>query len=230
MCFLRRLSFISVLGLILATHARPADLFLSDPSEPIQHDPQVDDAYLNTDFLWSSNKLASVGPDLAIDPPAQGVTSETDTSLFTDFSSNLLATDSSDSTISSSACNMEGSLTDDFLQARDEGSCSNVREQQGISLPNLLDENFLPQGLGESSVEQTDQSTQGSESRQDGVGWAAYGLNIPASLRLEENPQLCPPEIFITSTIPVCNNPATGRITYETAKLYATMSNVVPCM
>lgn len=219
------LSFIFVANVILAAHARPGNLFLSDSPESIQHGPLVDD-------FWSLNELASVVPNVDPSPLAQDTRAETDNvNLFTNFSSDIFATDPSDSIIISSACNTEGSLTDDLLQARDEGSCSTMEQpkQQDINLPNLLDDNFLPQGLGTSSTEQTEQSSQGTIDKQPGdPGWGAYGLGIPEALRLEENPELCPPDIFRASITPVCNNPSTGRIEYQFAKLYATMFNIIP--
>lgn len=233
MRFQRCLSFISVAHVILATHARPQNLFLSDFSDTVQPDALVDDLSFNPDFSWSSNELASFVPNLTLDPLAQDGTSETDdTGLFADFSSDLFATDPSDSFISSSACNTEDSLTTgDFLQARDErSSCSNTGKQQDINPPNLYDENFLPQNIDTPPVKPADPAIQESGSKQKGVGWGAMGLNIPAALRLKEDPQLCPPEIFIASITPVCNNPITGRISYEFANMYATMFNVISCM
>ena len=240
MCFLRYFSFILVANVILVTQARREDLFLSDLSdlsdlsepdeflsdlpEPLPLDSLVNDVYPSTDPSWSSNDWAS-DPDLALGTLSQDMTSETDDAgLFIDFSSDLLATDPSNSILISSACNTQGSLTDDYLQARDDGSCSNPDQQQDVNLPNLFDENFFPQGLESSSVEQTDQSSQA------GADWAAYGLMIPASLRHKEDPQMCPPDIFLASITPVCNNPVTGRVEYETAKLYASIYNIIPCM
>lgn len=220
MYFLRCFSFISIASVILATDAVPGELFLSDPSELIQHDPLVD-------YFWGSNELTSV-PDLALSALAQDtIVRPDDTNLFTDFSNDDFATDLSDFIISSSACNTEGSLTDDFLQARDVGSCSTTEEK----LPNIFDENFLPQGLGTSSVEQLEPSSQGTIGKQPGdPGWAAYGLSIPEALRLQEDPDLCQRDIFGVSITPVCHNPVTGRVEYETAKLYATLFNIIPCM
>ena len=225
MDFLRCFSFISIASVILATDAGPGDLFLSDPLELIQHDPLADD-------FWGSNELTSV-PDLALSALAQDtIVGSDDTNLSNEFSNDIFGTDPSDLIISSSACNTEGSLTNDFLQARDVGSCSTAGgNQQDINLPNLFDENFLPQGLGTSSVEQLEESSQGSIGKQPGdPGWAAYGLTIPEALRLQEDPDLCRRDIFGVSITPVCHNPVTGRVEYETANLYATLFNIIPCM
>lgn len=221
MYLLRRFSVIPVASMILATHARPGDLFSLDRFEPGQHDPLVDD-------FWNSNELASV-PDLTLSLLAEDRVAEPDDiNLFTDFSSDSFATDPSDLITSSSACNPEGSLTNDFLQARDDRSCSTTGD---IDVPNIFDENFLPQGLGTSTVEQKEQPSQESVGKQPGdPGWAAYGLAIPKALQLQENRELCTPDTFGVSIIPVCNNPVTGRVEYETAKLYATLVNIIPCM
>ena len=226
MHFLLRISFIPIASVVLAAHARPEDLFSLDRLDPIQYDSLLDD-------FWNSNGPALVS-DLTLSLLAEDTVAEPDdTNLFMDFSSDIFATDPSDLILSSSACNTEGSLSNDFLQARDDDtSCSTTeKQQQQINLPNILDANFLPQGLGTSSVEQAEQSSQGTVGKQPGdPGWAAYGATIPEALRLREDPELCLRDIFGVSITPVCNNPVTGRIEYETAKLYATLVNIIPCM
>lgn len=226
MHFLRRISFIPIASVILTTHGQAGDLFSLDRLEPIQYDPLVDD-------FWNSNELASI-PDLTPSLFAEDTLIEPDDiNLITDFSSDIFAANLPDLILSSSACNTDGRLTNDFLQARDDrSSCSTTGgKQQDIDLPNIFDENFLPQSLETTTVEKAEQSSQGTVGKQPGdPGWAASGLAIPEALRLQEDPELCPRDIFVVSTIPVCNNPVTGGIEYETAKLYATLFNLIPCM
>lgn len=220
------LSLISVLNVVLVTHARPENIFLSDPSEPLLEDP-FHDANSNNNLLWNLDEIALNIPDLA------DITTTSDNiAPFIDTSNNLFATDSLDPLILASTCDTQGSLTDDFLQARDEGSCAAPENrQEEIELPKLFDEDFLLQGLGVDSIRPSNLPDRGdgSKGKPGDVGWSAFGAAIPADFQLQEDPQLCPEAIFLASRTPVCENSVTGGVVWEFGKLYATLLNVIPC-
>lgn len=232
-----RLLMISTIHNIFNAEARPENLFTSDSSV-------LDtDAYLDNDFQWSSNELISGVPDLAMNTLAQDSTSTSNgEDLFTDFLDSSLTPNPPETLFLSSACDNQGSLTVEPLQARDEASlCSDQQPPQaGLKLPNIFDADFLPQGLGSAAAGNSDSPDEGSGSEKTFLDKNYFSPAIPEEFRLEENPGLCPPEIFRESTIPVCNNPVTGRI--EDGNLFVggsgfdpgfdwiVMVNVIPCM
>lgn len=225
--FVARLSFISVLNVILVAYARPENTFLSDPSGPLLllDDPLNDANSDNNHLLWDSDEIAFNIPDLADIATTSG-----NTDTFIDTSNGLFTTNSLDPLILASACDTQGSLSDDFLQARDEGSCAGRdKPAEAVNLPKLFDEDFLLQGLGAQLIRPSEEPNQGSGSEKSDAGWAAFGEAIPVDLQLQEDLQLCPGDLFLTSTTPVCENPVTGGVVYEFGQLHATLLNVIPC-
>ena len=237
MHFSVRSLMISIIYNIFNAQAGPENLFTSDSSV-------LDtDAYLDNDSQWSSNELISSVPDLVMNPLAQDSTiTNNDEDLFTDFPDSSLTTNPPETLFLSSACNNQGSLTVDPLQARDEASsCSDQKPPQaGLKLPDIYDANFLPQGLGSAAAGNSDSPDEGSGSEKTFLDENYFSPAIPEAFRLEENLGLCPPEIFRESTTPVCNNPVTGRIEDGNVYVGATgldpgfdwivMLNVIPCM
>lgn len=207
------LSYISILQVTLVAHARPENLFLSDSSA-------LD---INADLKDDSQWRVSTLPDPAINSPAlDTTTSNDDKDLFTNSLDPLLTSGPEDPFLLSSACNTRSGLTDDSLQARGEGSCSPPKPQADLKLPNnIYDTDFLPQGIG--SAESARSEAAGG--REDDIG-----LTLPEAFRLKQDPQLCPTEIFLASTTPVCNNPITGSIEIDASNLYRYMLNLLPCM
>lgn len=230
------LFLISIICGIFSTQARPENLFTSDSSV-------LDtDAFLDNDSQWSSNELISSVPDLAMNPIAQDSTiANNDEDLSTDFLDSLFTTNPSDTLFLSSACNDQGSLTADFLQARDgASSCSNQqRPQAGLKLPNIYDGNFLPQGLGGNTPGDSDSSNEGSRSEEIFLERSYYGVDIPEAFRLREDLEICPQDIFLVFRTPVCENPVTGSIeevnvgtgiNIAPGFVWSHMINVIPCM
>lgn len=236
MHFLVVLFSISIIYRIFNAQAQPENLFTLGPS-------RLDtDAYLDNDSQWSSNELLSGILDLAINSlPQDSTTTNNVEDLSTDFLDPPFTTNPSETLFISSACSNQGSVTADFLQTRDEASCSDQQQplQAGLKVPNIFDANFLPQSLGGAAARGSDSPNEGSGTKTRFLDENYIGPRIPEAFRLREDPELCPPEIFLVSITPVCENPVTGRI--EEGNVYPGTSavpgfvatnifNVIPCM
>ena len=236
MIFSARFFSISIICIIFNAQAQPENLFTSDSSV------LDNDADLDNDSQWSSNEPFSSLPDLGMNSLAQDPTTTNNIDdVSTEFLNSPFTSNPSEPLFLSSACDDQGSLTADFLQARDEpSSCPNQNPPQaGLKVPNIYDPNFLPQSLGGAAPGDSDSSNEGSPGAGGFVDEIYFGADIPQAFRLKEDLGLCPPEIFLVSNTPVCENPVTGRIEEERINtgmritpgfVWTKMYNVIPCM
>lgn len=231
MKFSARFFSTSIICIIFNAQAHPENLFALDSAT-------LDtDAYLDSDSQWTSNELFSSVPDVAMNSLAQDPTKTNNVDdVSTDSLNSPFTSNPSEPLFLSSACNNQGSLTADFLQARDEpSSCPDQQSPQaGLKVPDIFDNNFLPQSLGGAAA-----GGEGSGGGTEFLGESLFGLDIPEALRLKQDLELCPPEIFLASTTPVCENPVTGRIAQGSVDIgikiapgfvWTNLFNVIPCM
>ena len=186
----------------LFVHANPVDLYSLDSWESNPVDLYSLDSWesnwndaASDDFFWNSPDLDAFSSDDTSDPPDQDYTMDS-----WDFAS-------------LPGCGSQGSVTDDFLQARDNPSCPALKETEGnLNLPTGLFQDplqFLDNGLKTPPVGQNNQHDLGSK---DGdLNFGAFMRNRPASvIHYPDDERICPPDRYGLSNTPVCHYPNRG--------------------
>lgn len=171
--------------------ARPDNSYSLDSLDSLDSlEPSLNDPGSNNLF-GDSSELDEFPSDYTVDPLNQDFTM-----------------DSWDSA-SLPKCETQSSLTDDFLQARDETSCPTKKPEGNLDFPTGLFQDplqVLGDGLKTPPVGQQGQPDSGSE---DGdLNFNAFINNRPkAAITYSEDQNICPPEIYGLSTTPVCHYP-----------------------
>lgn len=199
--------FIAVLNLIFV-HARPQDLYSFNSL-----DPSLDEA--------DSYDLFSGSPGFD--------------DLSSDYNFDFLNQDSTTASwdlASLPNCDTQSSLTDDFLQARDNGaSCSSQEPQGNPNLPTDLYQDplqFLDNGLKTPPAGQDAQPDLGSK---DGnLNFNSFINSRPKSvIDYSEDESICPSRRYGLSTTPVCHYPDRGSSPVNGQGAVSTLYDVSPC-
>ncbi len=128
------------------------------------------------------------------------------------------------------SCETQTSLTDDFLEARDDRWCPAKGEvEDNFILPiemfedplTYLRENIPPLG-------QADQSDQGSE-QNDNLDIDVYIKSRPIVKGMKEDLAICETNIFGESGFPVCDFPLAGFSSVQRSRKWVTLYYVTPC-
>ncbi len=128
------------------------------------------------------------------------------------------------------SCETQTSLTDDFLEARDDRWCPAKKAiEDDIILPieifedplTYLRENIPPLG-------QADQSDQGSE-QNNNLDIDLYINSRPSVRGIKEDLAICETKIFGTSGFPVCDFPLAGFSSLRGSLKWVTLYYVTPC-
>lgn len=201
----------SVLNVILV-YARPENLFSWGSTEPGWTEAGWNDDSLNDPLSDpSENNLFSDSPDL------DGFASD-------------FTLDSWDFASLPNSCETQGSLTDDFLQARDGTSCSPEKPEENLNLPMGLFQDplqYLNDGLKTPPVGEKDRV--GQENEGGDLNFNAFMNSRPKStLTHDVDESLCPPERYGLSTTPVCHYPNRGLSTAAGVD-GTTLYDVTPC-
>lgn len=216
---MRRSLLSSSLSLLIVffAHVRSEDLFPPDDASS----------------LWSLDDPAnSASVDLVVNPSDLDLDTVSIPGSFelsdpSDSSDDLFASDLSASSdlVALPACESEGILANDDLQAREERSCKNPDENLDLNLPVQLFQDpvrFLRDSLRTPPVGQGDRPTdQGSPEDEPG--------DSKAATRYPPNEDVCPSEVFGSSNIPVCDNPYTGTTVQELHSYALLAINTIPC-
>lgn len=191
----------------MSVYGRPENLYSFDSLEPGFTDPTSADLFLDSPELDSFSSV-----DL-IDPLDQDSTTES-----WDFAS-------------LPNCETQGSLIDDFLQARDGTSCPPKEPEGNVNLPTGLFQDplqFLNDGLQTPPVGQNDQPDSGIQDLN--FDFNAFVRNRPKSiLNYPEDNSICPPQMYGLSTTPVCHYSNRGSSPSDGQEGGLTLYDVSPC-